>query len=192
MATDMLTSNVVAAKPYGGGIYWAPKGTALPTDTSTALAAAYLPLGYISSDGIQPEHSAASTNITAFGGDIVAVLDGENNRAFSYTLIEVFSANVNKFIFGTAQVTATAKVAGTSNSKLAVTDKAEPCEDGVLVFDLKHGAKRRRIVLPSPKSVITGEGPFQDTALQSYSVTSTAIKDSSGVRVYDYSEQDDK
>ena len=130
---DLETANVVAAKPYGGGIYWAPKGTALPTDSSTALAAAYLPLGYISSDGITPEHAAQSTNITAFGGDIVAVLDGENNRAFSYTLIEVFSKNVNEFIFGTAQVTATAKVAGTSNSKLAITDKAYLIHQGRIV-----------------------------------------------------------
>ena len=189
---DLMASNVAAAKPYGGGIYWAPKATALPTDASTALAGTYLPLGYISSDGIQPEHSAQASNITAWGGDVVAALDGENNRAFSYTLIEVYSKNVNEFIFGASQVTETAAVTGTSNSKLAITDKAEPVQDGVLVFDMKHNGTRRRIVVPAPKSVISGEGPYQDTGLTSYSVTSTAIKDDSGVRVYDYIERDDK
>lgn len=43
------TANVTTGKPkVAGAVYRAPSGTALPTDASTALAAAYLDMGYIS------------------------------------------------------------------------------------------------------------------------------------------------
>ena len=73
--------NVAAAKPYaGGGIYWAPVGTALPTDEMTPLPAAYIPLGYVSEDGVQPTRDTNIEKIKAWGGDIVAALLADESR----------------------------------------------------------------------------------------------------------------
>ena len=46
-------ANVVAGKPLAaGGVWIAPLGTALPTDETTALNAAFKSAGYIGEDGL--------------------------------------------------------------------------------------------------------------------------------------------
>ena len=184
--------NVAAAKPYaGGGIYWAPIGTALPTDESAALASAFIPLGYVSEDGVQPTRDTNIEKIKAWGGDIVAALLSDESRSFEFTLLEVFYAEVLKFVYGPENVTMT-QATTTSGTKYAVTDKGGKRDNVVLVFDMRHGSKRRRLVVPSADYNVTGEEPYVDNALTAYTVTVEAIKDSNGVRVYDYGQSDDK
>lgn len=190
--TAPSVSNVAAAKPYaGGGVYRAPLGTALPIDASTALAAAYVPLGYISDDGIQPTRDISVEKIKAFGGDVVAALLSDESRSFQFTLLEVFAQAVNEFVYGVANVTTTPATASVG-TKLAVQDKGGKPDQQVLVFDLKHGAKRRRVVVPVADPTISDEEPYVDGSLSAYQVTVEALKNASGVRVYDYLENDDK
>ena len=56
--------NVTAASPIStGGILVAPKGTALPTDTDTALNAAFKALGYVGEGGIEAAGATACRSI---------------------------------------------------------------------------------------------------------------------------------
>ena len=60
--------NVTTGKPkYSGAIYYGPLKTALPTDATTVLAAAYLQLGYVSEDGVTNSNSADGDTINAWG-----------------------------------------------------------------------------------------------------------------------------
>lgn len=53
MATTPLdASEVLVGTANGAGLYIAPLGTALPTDTTTALPAAWQSLGYATEDGV--------------------------------------------------------------------------------------------------------------------------------------------
>ena len=184
--------NVAAAKPFaGGGIYWAPLPTALPTDEATALPAAFKPLGFVSEDGVQPTRDTSIEKIKAWGGDIVAALLADESRSFEFTLLEVFYEEVLKFVYGAENVTITAPTASVG-TKYAVTDKGGKRDNVLLVFDMRHGSKRRRLVVPIADYNLTGEQPYVDNALTAYTVTVEAIKDSSGVRVYDYGQNDDK
>lgn len=184
--------NVAAAKPFaGGGVYRAPLGTALPTDASTTLAAAYKPLGYLSEDGIVPTRDTSVEKIKAFGGDIVAALLSDESRSFAFTLLEVFAQEVQEFVNGTANVTVT-PATSSAGTKIAVQDKGGKPDQQVLVFDLKHGAKRRRIVVPVADPVVTGEEPMVTGSLSAYALEVEAIKNAAGVRVYEYLENDDK
>lgn len=184
--------NVAAAKPFaGGGIYWAPLGTALPTDESATLPAAFTPLGYISEDGVRPSRDTSIEKIKAWGGDIVAALLADESRSFEFTLLEVFYAEVLKFVYGAENVTMT-PATPTSGTKYAVTDVGGKRDNAILVFDMRHGSKRRRLVVPAADYNVTGEEPYVDNALTAYTVTVEAIKDSTGVRVYDYGQNDDK
>jgi len=184
--------NVAAAKPFaGGGIYWAPLSTALPTDEATALPAAFKPLGFVSEDGVQPTRDTSIEKIKAWGGDIVAALLADESRSFEFTLLEVFYEEVLKFVYGAENVTVTAPTASVG-TKYAVTDKGGKRDNVLLVFDMRHGSKRRRLIVPIADYNLTGEQPYVDNALTAYTVTVEAIKDSSGVRVYDYGQNDDK
>lgn len=184
--------NVAAAKPYaGGGVYYGILTATLPTDASTALDAALKPLGYISEDGIQPSRDTSIDKIKAFGGDVVAALLSDDARGFEFTLIEVFSDEVNKFVYGSANVVVTAATAS-AGTKLAVQDKGYKPDQCVIVFELKHGAKRRRVIVPVADPTVTDEAPYADGELSAYTISVEALKNASGVRVYDYLENDDK
>ena len=142
--------NVAAAKPFGGGgVYRAPLGTALPTDATTALGAGFEPLGYLSESGITPTRDTTVDKIKAFGGDIVAALLSDESRSFAFTLLEVFSQEVQEFVHGTANVTVTPAVSGTG-TKTAVQDKGGKPDQQILVFELKHGASVAASSCPWP------------------------------------------
>lgn len=185
------TTNVGSMKPYaGGGVYHAVAGTALPTNASTALDAAYKALGYVSEDGIKPSRDTSIEKIKAWGGDVVAALLTDDSRSFEFTLLEVFFDEVNKYLYGTANVTVTPPTTS-AGTKLAVLDKAYKPNNEILVFDMKYGLKRRRLVIPIADASVTGEEPYTDGGLSAYTLTIEALKDASGVRVYDYLENDD-
>ena len=183
--------NVAAAKPFaGGGVYKGPLGATVPTDASSALDAALVPLGYISEDGIQPSRDTSVEKVKAFGGDIVAALLSDESRGFEFTLLEVFSQDVNEFVYGASNVTTTPAAAGIG-TKVSVQDKGGKPDQCVLIFELKHGNKRRRLVVPVADPTVTGEEPYTDGGLSAYTISVEALKNASGVRVYDYLENDD-
>lgn len=183
-------AHVAAAKPFGGGgAYYGPLTTALPTNASTALVAGYVPLGYLGSDGIQPARDTSIERIKAFGGDVVAALLADEARTFEFLCIEAFSGDVNKFVHLAANVTVTPPATGVGE-KVSVLDKGGKPDQCVMIFDLKHSAKRRRLVVPVADPVVTGEEPYNDSGLMGYTIQVTALKNASGVRVYDYLEND--
>lgn len=186
--------NIAAAKPMvGGGVYYVAGTTPLPADASTPLSAEILAgaLGYVSDQGLRPTRSSNVEKKKAWGGDIVAALLADEERSFAFTLLEVFSAKVNEFVYGAGNVVVTAATT-TTGTKVSVQDKGGKPDQGVLVFDMKHGAKRRRVVVPIGDPTVTGEGPYVDNDLYSYEVEVSALKDGNGVRVYDYLENDDR
>lgn len=186
--------NVGARKPMvGGGVYYVKGSTPLPTDATSELPPAILAgaLGYISEDGIQPTRETNVEKVKAWGGDIVAALLNDESASFEFTLLEVFSIAVNKFVYGEGNVTVVPPTT-TAGTKITVLDKGGKPDQGVLVFDMKHGSKRERVCVPVGDPVITGEEPWVDGALTAYTVEVEALKDQSGTRVYRYLENDDK
>lgn len=187
-------ANVAAASPLvSGGILAAPKGTALPTDESTALNAAFKAFGYASDSGLEPSGDGASRkDIKAWGGDVVAsVLESKSIRKFKFTLIEVFNAETAKLVFGTGNVTVTAATASTG-TKLAIQDKGDEPALQEYVFDMFYGGKKMRVVVPNGQIVVTAESPMIDTDLMGYECEMTCLPDANGVRTYRYYANDDK
>lgn len=180
-------TNVAAAKPkVGGGIYFAPLGTALPTDATTALAGTFIALGPVSEDGVQPSRDTNVDKIKEWDGSTLAQLLTDESRSFEIKFYGVFDADVQKFLYGTSNVTVTAAVPGTSGTKLAVLDKGGKPDQCVLVLEMLFGGKTMRKVIPIADCVVTDEEPYQGSALMGYTLTVEALKDTSSVRVYEY------
>lgn len=177
--------SVAASKPkVGGGMYYAPLGTALPVDESTALAAGYKALGPISEDGIQPSRDMNVEKVREWNGKVLADLLTEDSRSFEVTLYGVHDTDVNAFLFGSNAVVTPATVS--SGKKIAIQDKGGKPADAVLVFDMVHGAKKHRAIVPVAGATITGEAPWGSNGLKAYTLTIEAKDDASGTRVYEY------
>jgi hypothetical protein len=191
MAQD--ATNVAAAAPLASsGVLYAPVGTTLPTTSDEALAAGFKGLGYVADNGVESSGDAPSiTDIKAWGGDIVASLtETKAIKRFTFSLIEVFSQTANEFIYGAANVTKTAAGSG-QGTRLSIEDTATDPVACRLVFDMRHGDKRVRLVVPNAKVTVLSERPFVDNDLMGWECQATALADENGVYVYRYLENDD-
>jgi hypothetical protein len=186
-------NNVAAASPKSaGGVYWAPKGTALPTDATTALDAAFVPLGILNEEGPQPAgDAAAAEDRVGWGGDVVLrLLTSKSVVRYDYTLIEVYNQKVAEFTFGEDNVTVVP--ATTANgTQIAISDNGTEPPDCVLVLDIAYKGKSMRIVLPEATSVVNAENALVHTAEMGYQIQTTALPDAAGNRRYIYLENDD-
>lgn len=174
-------SNVSAGKPkLAGAIYRAASGTTLPTDATTALAAAFKELGFVSEDGVTNNNTPESDNIKAWGGQTVLVVQNEKNDEFTFTLIESLNVEVLKTVYGTDNVTE-------ANGAITVQAKADPLPNAVYVIDVvMAGNKAKRIVIPDGAISEIGEIVYKDDEPIGYELTINALPDSNGVNHYEY------
>ena len=168
-------ANVSTGKPRpAGAIYTAPEGTELPTNTTTALNAAFKCLGYASEDGLSNNLTRESEKIKAWGGDTVGTPQTEFEEAFEFTLIEANRKEVLEVVYGAGNVTETENLRTTKvNSK--------ELENRAWVFDLvMSNGKYRRITIASAKVTEIGEITYVDNDPIAYPLTITAVPDGNG------------
>lgn len=172
-------SNTSAGKPnVSGAIYVAPKGTALPTDTTSALTG-FTCLGYCSEDGLTNSTNMESETIKAWGGDTVLSIQTSKEDTFKFTLLEVLNPEVLKFIYGTTNVTGTTAITVQSNN-------AELVEQSIVIDMVMRNNAAKRVVIPAAKISEVGDIVYSDSEAVGYEVTVQCIPDSDGNTHYEY------
>lgn len=189
---DATKAAALSPKTGTGGLYWAPAGTALPTDASTSLAAAYVELGIVSEDGIADGSDAPTVeDIRGWGGGVVMSIEtAKGIKRYVAKLIEVHNADVLEFVYGEDNVTVTPAAAGVP-TKIAVMDKGAPPQAGVFVIDSQYKGVLHRRVIPVGTPSLSSEDPLVHSAAAGYETTVTCQEDASGNRQYIYAELDD-
>lgn len=174
-------SNVSTGKPkVAGAVYRAPKGTTLPTDATTALAAAFEDMGYISEDGVVNSNSPSTEKIKAWGGQIVLIVSTEKPDTFKLTFLESLNGNVLETVYGADNVTV-----GTGT--ISVVANAKALEEYVYAIDMvMTGGALKRIVIPAGALSALGDIVYKDDEAVGYEVTLDALPDSSGNNHYEY------
>lgn len=182
MPTSNTVTNVTAGKPkVTGAVYRAPLGSTIPTDASTALASAFVCLGYCSDAGLVNSNTRENQEIKAWGGDTVLNIQTSKKDSFKLTLIEALNVDVLKAVFGDGNVS------GTLATGITVNVNAEELTDSIWVIDMvMRNNALKRIVIPVGKITEMGDTTYSDSAAVGYDVTIGATPDSSGNTHYEY------
>lgn len=174
-------SNVSAGKPNPtGAIHVAPKGTALPTSTRAALTG-FVDLGYCSDDGLTNGTNLEVQKIKAWGGDTVLVIQSSKEDTFTFKLIEVKSADVLKFVYGSSNVS------GDLESGITIEVNNTDVEEVSIVIDMiMSDNTAKRIVIPTAKISKVSDIVYGDEEAVGYETTVDCIPDASGNTHYEY------
>lgn len=179
MSAKQSSANVTFSKPgasanKSGYIWVAPLGTAIPTDATTELDAAFVGLGYLSEDGLtEPASFEPGDDIVAAGGDTVAQADPTFSKTWTGTCIESLNEDLLKVAYGSANVTVTP--ASTTDGTITVKEQAGDLEHHVIVIDeLLKGGRKRRNVMADATFLITGDISHVHTSLVNFEFTINA------------------
>lgn len=177
---------ISAGKPNAaGGVYMGDLDATLPTDEATAIGAGLNKLGLVSEDGLQTGGERNVEAIKDWSGDIIAQLQTEHSSRFTFTVYQVYDADIQRAAFGDAQVAVTAATA-TEGTRITVQETGAELPYKAFVFDMRNGDKTVRMVLPNAKVTTVEELPFVAGALQGFTLTVEAFKDDTGTKVYRY------
>lgn len=178
--------NVSTSSPkVTGAIYYAPLGTALPTDAKTALDAAFKGVGYISEDGLTRSQSRSSNDIKEWGGGVVTTVQTEYKESFKFKMIETLSDIVQKAVYGEKNVAG--KLDGTVTASMTVKHNAlEPVANAWVIDTVMLDGTLSRIVVPNAKITELGDLAYKKDSAIGYDVTLSAMLDANGNTSYDY------
>lgn len=171
----MDTANVSFGKSKAtGAVYVAPAGTTVPTDGTTALAAAFKNMGYISEDGYTCSTETETSEIKDWNGRVV--LEGQSGYKETHT-VNFIETNIDtlKVIYGTSNVTQ-------SGNTITVNSNGAELEEHVVVIEIAlTGGRIRRIVIPKAKIADrSGEITYNATSAISYPAKFSASPDTNG------------
>lgn len=183
-------ANTVAGKPLvTGGVLSAVTGTTLPTDAVTALAGAFAAHGYITDDGLTNSQSRETQDVKDWGGVTLVKLQTGFGDEFKFGFLEVLNEGVHVAIYGDAQVTATSATAGHGN-QLAVSVGNIEAPHLSWVFEILHGDKKIRLVVPDGQITELDDIEYKSDDLVARMVTLCAYPDASGNTHYEYTDDD--
>lgn len=93
--------NVTVGKPLiAGAVYRAPVGTTLPTAANETLDEGFIPVGYISEEGMRWSYSGDGDVIRAWGRDVVARPAGVVDDVASFQMLETVDEEAVKAFWG--------------------------------------------------------------------------------------------
>jgi len=168
-------SNVSFGKPKAtGAVFVAPAGTALPTDATTALNAAFKGLGYVSEDGLVNSVETDTENVNAWGGDLVLVGQTTFMETFMVNLIET-NPDALKVYYGEDNVSV-------SGDSITITQNSAQLPNVSVVFEIVlTGGRIKRIVVPNAQIVDrSGEITYVDGEPIAYPALFQAYPDANG------------
>ena len=179
MANDKALVGVGMPKT-SGAFFLAPAGTELPTDSATALDAAFIGMGYLNEDGIANAVETESTDIKAWGGDTVRVIRTSRDETVTATFIESNEA-VLKAAFGSENV------AKDVSGAITVKHAGHQSESYVMVAEIVLSDSRiKRIVIPDGRVDSVGEIVHKADEAIGYTLTIKCLPDADGVSIYEY------
>lgn len=160
-----MAVNADAVRVAGTGeVYYAPTGTAAPTDASTALAATWKGLGYTNTDGVAFTFSRNTTDIDAWQGSKLRVVTDSEPATVEFTLMET-KTDVLLLAFGGGMV------ASNGSASVYTPPAAGTNTERAMVVDFTDGTKKYRYYLPKVQIESDVAFTLQDGTAVEYKLT---------------------
>lgn len=163
-----------------GGLYKAPLGQAEPTGADSTLDAAYLNLGYFSSDGVPISFEDNTTNIVAWQGSVVVrSARTESLARIQFTPIQTRGSVVETFFAGSEMA-----AHPTESGQFRMPIKPLEADPSTWVFDAIDGTKHLRWWIPNGE--VTERGDVMNVSGEAigWPLTVTFYPDSAGNLAY--------
>lgn len=168
-----IAANVVVG--VTGGVWYAPLGTALPTNATTALIAAYKEVGFLGESGIDEDQAVSNTKIKAFqNAAIVRVVQTEHSATIKFTMIE---SNPNSLALAYGNFTSV--VGPPAVGQVTIAGAIRP--HIVLVTEVIDGTKITRTVAGDAQVTELGTVKGANGAVVGYEVTLECFPGPGGV-----------
>lgn len=175
------TSEVLVGKPATGtgGILTADLGTALPGGVN-ATPTGFTDAGYIGDGGVTVTENRDTSDIFAWGGDKVRVIQNSHSMQLQFTLLETTQDSLS-LIRGASNVTTTA-----DGFKADVTSDTLP--HMALIVDAMDGDRGVRIEIEDAQVVNIADQVLVHTDATGYQVTVECFPGASGSKATFYYE----
>ena len=162
-----------------GAIFVAPKGTALPSDATTKLAAAFAALGFTSDAGVTIAESAESSDIIAWEErTTVHTVKTSYKETISFMPIQC-NEDVAKLTWGSDNVTV-------SSGKIAAKHSGKTLDPVVIVIETtpREGIVKR--YCGTFQLTERGEQVMDGTQVDGRALTFTSVADANGYTMYEH------
>jgi hypothetical protein len=163
-----------------GAIMSAAKGTALPTDASSAPTGPYADSGYISEDGCTLSDAQTWVDIKDWGGDTVRRIKSESQVTIAFSFLEINDRSA-KAAFGDNNVTAT-------GGELEIHLNVQEPPRKVWIINMLDGDRYLRITVADGQITDRGDLTFTRSGAILIPVTLTCYPDANGDACIIYAE----
>ena len=167
-----------------GAVLDAPVGTALPTNVTGAINAAFKDSGYVDSDGLQLTTDFSTKDITEANGAAVRQLLESFNGETKYTELEMSERSLIR-AFGSKSVTTT-PATNSHGTQIKLAIGARLPEVRSWVFKIKDGTAKVLIVIPRGQAIPPSEMTFQASEPIKVPITLKCQRDAAGNSIYIY------
>ena len=159
-------------------VYVAPVGSTAPTDTTTALDAAFEAIGLLSEDGSAEGREEETADHYAWGGILVRTTRSKHKRTLKVTALED-----TPVVFDLANPGSTAITLGSGETTRTV--KAPTSNPKALVLETVDGDVTTRRYVPNCEAFVTGEIEQSESSPTMVELTFHVYPDADGVLFYD-------
>jgi hypothetical protein len=158
-------------------VFVGPVGTPGPTDTITALDAAFDPLGLLSEDGLTESRADNVTNHYAHGGILVRTTRSQHERTFKVTALED-----NATVWALVNPGSTKSSSAGTTVRTVVIPQPSP---QAFVIELHDGNIIKRRHIPKAEVTEVGDQTISDNELAMYELTIKVYPGADGTLYYD-------
>jgi hypothetical protein len=165
-----------------GAVSVAATGSTAPTDSTTALAAAFADLGFVSEDGVTESYSDDTTDIKAWqGGVTVRTVISGSTATLKFKLIETRGKVLSVYHKGSA-------VVATAAGKWKIDVKAATADPRAWAIDVVDGSNHVRLYASNAEVTERSDIVYTSSDAIEYEVTVTLYPDANGVLLTKFSD----